>query len=413
MKKKLLIIGIVAVAVALCAWLAYSLMSGPQQEVEQVWNKLMADDITVKDNPAYAACKDSKQLEKRILSFAEETDEPIKLAKMGLTLSKIGYEKPAVKTALAEKIKQTLPKVRTTPLDYLEVLALVSDAGDSFYPVSSILPEAEFIAYLEEFFEKAAIKKGAGGYYDGEQNRTTQTTNDLLATVTEKHAYFGDFYLYDYTSEAYRPTGEDWEDDLMTDYDVKSRKLYYQGNLLNCVQEFTDHFTDYAYGAEEAYMMADCVVIIRSGKAYTTMGNIFYNREVSAYEELTKHAAAICIPEAAYDDAGDAAMWYFSDNKDLFPALATKQIAEVLPGQWTIYYLYANNEYAEFKADGTCSLRSGKEYPWGAENDLFCYRTTVDGSWHYQYEVRQATEDLYLLYQPGESKLQLVLQKTA
>ena len=413
MKRKGILLVLLAVVIA-CAAVLIPRYLRQQERVDAVWSRLKEGRVSVENSPDYTQCKNSPRLKKKILSFVKDTADAKTLAQLGNTLSQVDYDNAAVKTALSEKLHKLLQQQPATR-EYLSILALVSQAEDGYFDLEKILPQQELTAYLQENFTEAVIQKGAGGHYDGLINTTKQYTNELLYEITESHAYWGDFHLDTYDSKAYRPTGERWEDEQMKAYDEFTQKLYYRDQLLNCPREFTENFANYAYGAEVAYVQEDCVAVLRNGKFFTTQGNILYNREVAPYEEVAIHAAAICIPEAAYDDAGEAAMWFFTDNRELLPKLDGQQVSQLMPGSWMFYYMHAGALPVDFHSKGTLTEHyksSDPQYPWGVEGDLLCQRKAKDGSWSIQYEVRQITEELYLLYTPS-GRLVIAIQKMA
>ena len=103
-------------------------------------------------------------------------------------------------------------------------------------PLQSILPYEELKAWVEGQGGITPItENGLGGYYDDKQDQYKNDTelDETLTTKSWSYEFFGDFMMRAYSKKNYRPTGEAWEEQLLSKYDYSSVTFYYKDQVIS------------------------------------------------------------------------------------------------------------------------------------------------------------------------------------
>lgn len=102
-------------------------------------------------------------------------------------------------------------------------------------PLQTLMPYEELKSWVESWGGIEPItENGVGGYYDDKQDQY-QDDLQIDETLTQKswnYEFFGDIMMKAYTKENYRPTGEAWEEQLLSKYDFKSVGFYYKEEVI-------------------------------------------------------------------------------------------------------------------------------------------------------------------------------------
>lgn len=102
-------------------------------------------------------------------------------------------------------------------------------------PLESILPYEELKSWVEaQGGIEPVTENGMGGYYDDKQEQYQNDTqvDETLTTKSWSYEFFGDFMMRAYSKKNYRPTGEAWEEQLLSKYDYSSVGYYYKDEVI-------------------------------------------------------------------------------------------------------------------------------------------------------------------------------------
>ncbi len=328
-KKKGILILIVLVLVVAAVG-ALFLYSSRQDTIDFMVRKYMEANAEKYDpsdyawSEAYPKVRGSKDLEKALLE-AFEANESINMEQLADTcrvMEYTGLQSEAIKEHLDEQLSTYIALCLTKGnIDYL-VESVTCFSGLSFYSddkvllsdemiidgVSSqrtaayasenaqtimefawkveqilgikpslnpedLLPRDEFVDYFKSRGFVPIYQNGLGGYYDGKESNTEYYKDDTQASVYKSHDYFGDFMASGYSKTAYRPTGEDWEDELLNKYDEESSNLYYRDKKIsNSYHEFVNAM---AANPDEVYMWDNYVICIKGNTVSSVAGYPF------------------------------------------------------------------------------------------------------------------------------------------
>lgn len=260
---------------------------------DYLWRKI-AD---AKDNKAF-----EKQINKAILAVKGREDLNQKfeggaltrLAQVAVFLERVGYTKESTKEAFKEAIRFWVEKEMQYDVgriiyclqyfdygeyygnaqDYLSVEVVkdylerryitkafeakdLSGFTELLMEVEDILSYLDYMtaadlldydaikAHVSSNFTQAIIQNGKGGYYDNLQDnyQNSHHTDDNLTSHSKSHYFHGDFRSTSSSSKAYRPTGEDWEDKVLSKYDSSSTTIYYKETQLNGTGDWLDTYS--------------------------------------------------------------------------------------------------------------------------------------------------------------------------
>lgn len=117
--------------------------------------------------------------------------------------------------------------------DYVQKISKIVEEC-SFVDTEDFVSSEEIMAIVTRGTEAAFYENDKGGYYDGQHKNGSSTKDSLEATIRHSYTYYGDFMISYYSKTAYRPTGEAWENELLSKYDSSSTTLYYKGEEISC-----------------------------------------------------------------------------------------------------------------------------------------------------------------------------------
>lgn len=356
--------------------------------------------------------KDSRRFEQAVIAELD-TCTPEEMGRLLSALGNSGYENANVKAAFPEKAKGHLSQ--ENPKSYLQTLATFSRyAGGYYYTMEDLVAETALVALLEDRGEGVIFQNGQGGYYDTqEKEKNAYYSNELLDQIEERHTYYGDLYTFQYDKMRHRPTGEDWEDELMQKYDEHDFTAYHKGQPLD-VGALKEDFRRYMAGAKAVYLCGDVLAIYKNGKVYTTEGEILFARELTWEEQVENATNAVCEAWCAYTDEGYDAIAFFNENKEKFPLLTTEEVEALMPGAWRMYYTHENEYGYVFDKTGTYwrDTNPDKVYQWVAEDGVL-YREKLkhNGQWYQSHTVRKVTEDVYIFFTAPDDDFYYAMKK--
>ena len=285
MKKK--IVAIIGVGLAIGCFI-FSIVASVQanEEVESIVDDIWSGGHNYKASSSiYKKHENSQKLENALLyEIGRSNLSAENLAFFVQTLSEKGYYKESIKSAFLEKADYILAENKSNIAKYLEAISGFSQYSGNYYCVlKDILPEEGLISYLNKNCEKAIFKNNANGYYDSitkELNASYEFSSyetSNLDTVTDHYTYLGDFCIHVYSLSRYRPTGEAWENKLLSQYDERRVSLQYKGQIL-IYGNFSEKFSTYVEGATAVYVSNDVVIVLKNGAIFSSVGEIPYTK---------------------------------------------------------------------------------------------------------------------------------------
>ena len=407
-KKHAIIIGVGIVIGCFIFILSMFASQQTNKEIESIVNDIRNGETNlIATSSTYRQYENSQKLENAFLKEVRSDISAEELASFVQTLSKNNYHKESIKTAFIEKADDILAKNKTDTKKYLESISKFSEYNDNYYyMLEDIISEEELISYISENCEKAIFKNNANGYYDSvTKKQSTSYTTSTYDSVKDEHIYLGDFYINKYELKRYRPTGESWEDEVLSKYDEGHVNFYYKNKQL-FLGGFPEKFSSYVVGAKAVYIKDDVVIVQKNGKIFSSVGEVLYTNGLSDEEMLENAINGFCAPMNGYTSAGIEAEKYFRENYEQFPLLTSKEIKEILPGEWVIYYTLADELEVTFHSNGKYTEHyenSDPSYDWMTQDGILYERKYSSGEWIYKYTIRKITDEIYILYsQNGE-----------
>ena len=120
-------------------------------------------------------------------------------------------------------------------MEYADKITRVRE--DLFFSMENVLPYKETEEFLKRNLNPTICVDGAGGYYDdlkySKEYSSYYHTNNNKTSFSGSSSFFGDFLIRNSSTRYYRPTGEAWEETLMSKYDTSSQTLYYKGEEIS------------------------------------------------------------------------------------------------------------------------------------------------------------------------------------
>jgi len=114
---------------------------------------------------------------------------------------------------------------------------LVSDQrGAKLIKTSDVLTRDEIGEYCQRYMRKTITQNDRGGYYDSRQDgyeSNTETAENGGYTIHVAYEFYGDFMAVSSNKTMYRPTGADWEEEMLSKYDESSVNYYYKEQSVN------------------------------------------------------------------------------------------------------------------------------------------------------------------------------------
>lgn len=417
-KKHAIIIGVGLVIGCFIFILSMFISQQTNKEIESIVNDIKDGETNlIAISSAYRKYENSQKLENAFLKEVRSGISAEELASFVQTLSKNEYHKESIKTAFIEKADDILEENKTDIKKYLESISKFSQYNDNYYYVlGDIISEEELISYINNNCEKVIFKNECNGYYDSvTKKEDVSYTTSTYDSVKESHSYFGDFYIYEYHLRRYRPTGESWEEELLSGYDENQVDFYYKNQQLY-LGEFSEKFPSYVAGAKAVYINNDVVIVQKNGKVFSSVGEILYTNTLSDEEMLENAINGFCVAGYNYYASGGEAEKYFDENFESFHLLTSEEIKTILPGNWVLYYsnvdselnvtFYSNGKYTEHYES------SNPSYDWMTEEGvLYKRKYTSSNDWQNKYKIRKITDDIYVLYNQKGNKAIMAMKK--
>lgn len=114
------------------------------------------------------------------------------------------------------------------------------------FSTNDIFPYEETVDFLKRNCYSAIYKDGVGGYYDNlkaEYSNRGSTDKNGNSSATS-YEFFGDFLRSNYTKRYSRPTGEAWEESLLSKYDINGIELYFKNKKVSWGHEYDSLFNN-------------------------------------------------------------------------------------------------------------------------------------------------------------------------
>ena len=114
------------------------------------------------------------------------------------------------------------------------------------FSTNDIFPYEETVDFLKRNCYSAIYKDGVGGYYDNlkaEYSNRGSTDKNGNSSATS-YEFFGDFLRSNYTKRYSRPTGEAWEESLLSKYDINGIELYFKNKKVSWGHEYDSIFNN-------------------------------------------------------------------------------------------------------------------------------------------------------------------------
>ncbi len=147
----------------------------------------------------------------------------------------------------------------TDPMEFFNFIAKI----DTLFwdpRVSELISEADILPYEEvaDHIRKnctlTVTDNGKGGYYDAKREEYVGSfrVDETLTTHQQYYGFYGDFMIGGSIVRQFRPTGEAWEEELLSKYDKSTVNYYYKD-----VEVFGDEKFPYELQSGEVYVRED------------------------------------------------------------------------------------------------------------------------------------------------------------